>query len=305
MEDERSRPFHVGFEALRWSIFGEQPLRAAISFDAPGTFDDLTRSDIAVWHSETFARNPDAVAIAGGVDSDVAGTSLDALLEGLPSEGSAVAAPNAAGDFTPRRILLHQPDAEVSSISFVARLPPTRLGGEIEDLILTRALGQDGRGELSEAVRARIPGSRGFVAGTANFTREHRILYMAGEADADKIAETEQAVRQAYSDFYRSGPDTELTQLKAPLETLFSELEVFAVDQARSELQSILDGFGTGESMQLSAELAGVTEASLRERLSEAFPAPEEFIVVAVSPDASALPQACVITSPQEAINCP
>lgn len=303
--DGRSRPLHAGFEALRWSIFGEQPLRAAISFDDPGTFDELTREDVADWHAETFARNPDAVAIAGGVDSDVAGPALDALFDGLPGDGPDVPAPEATADYSPRRILLHIPDAEVSSISFVARLPSTRLGGEIEDLILTRALGEDGRGELSEAVRARIPGSRGFVAGTANFTREHRILYMAGEADADSIAEIERIVRQAYSEIYRSGPDAGLAELKAPLEALFSELAVFAVDQARSELQSVLDGFGTGKSLQLSAELASVTEAGLTERLKDAFPAPEEFIVVAVSSDANALPQACVIAEPQEALGCP
>lgn len=305
LEVGRSRPLHAGFEALRWSIFGEQPLRAAISFDAPGTFEELTREDIAVWHAETFARNPDAIAVAGGVGPDVAGPAIDALFEGLPGEGSAVSAPEAKADYAPRRILLHMPNSDVSSISFVARLPPTRLGGEIEDLILTRALGEDGRGELSDAVRERIPGSRGLVVGTANFSREHRILYMAGEADADSIAEIERVVRQAYSKFYRSGPDAGLAELKAPLEAIFSELAVFAVDQARSELQSVLDGFGTGKSLQLSAELAGVTEASLAERLGDAFPAPEEFIVVAVSSDTDALPQACVISTPQEALGCP
>ena len=305
LEKGRTRPLHAGFEVLRWSIFGEQPIRAAISFDDPGTFDELMREDIVAWHTETFARNPDAVAIAGGVGSDVAGPALDALFEGLPRDGADVSAPEAAADYAPRRILFHMPEAEVSSISFVARLPPTRLGDEIEDLLLTRALGEDGRGELAEAVRSRIPGNRGIVAGTANFTREHRILYIAGEADADSIAETERVVRQAYSKFYRSGPDAGLAELKTPLEALFSELAVFAVDQARSELQSVLDGLGTGKSLQLSAELARVTEASLSERLANAFPSPEEFIVIAVSSDASALPQACVIAAPQEALGCP
>ncbi|MCX7351402.1 MAG: hypothetical protein NTZ54_18430, partial [Alphaproteobacteria bacterium] len=52
------------------------------------------------------------------------------------------------------------------------------------------------------------------------------------------------------------------------------------------------------------AFLANVTDESVMKRLQGAFPKPAELTVMAVSPDANALPGACVITAPEQAVNC-
>lgn len=304
MVEAQARFVHASFDAVRWAVFGRHPLRNAMSLDEPGTFEALTRDDIAAWHAETFTRNPDAVVVAGGIDAGAAGAALDALFEGLPESDRGMSR-ETAPNFAPRRVLLHRPNAEVTNLAFVASLPPTRLGGELEDLILIHALGGDDQSVLFNAVRTGLRASYGFGAGMANYTRDHRVLVMAGEVETDKLAEVERVVREAYARFREHGLQGSFADRKAPLEARFSELADFLVDQARSELQSALDGHPPGRSLVLNDELASVTEGAVTARLRDDFPAPDGFMVIAVSPDADALPGACVIQAPREAADCP
>ena len=304
MAEAQARHVHAGYDAVRWAVFGTQPLRNAMSLDEQGTFEALTRDDVAAWHAETFTRNPEAVVVAGGIDAEAAGAALDALFEGLPESGRAVSR-EATADFSPRRILLHRPHAEVTNLAFIAPLPPSRMGGEIEDQILVHALGGDDQGVLFEAVRTGLRASYGFGAGIANYTREHRVLLMAGEVEADRLAEVERVVRAAFARFREHGPQGSLADRKAPLEAIFSELADFLVDQARSELQGALDGHAPGRSLELNEELASVTEDAMKARLRDDFPGADGIIVIAVSPDAEGLPGACVIQVPREAADCP
>lgn len=296
--EERSRPAAAGFEAVRWAVFGEQPLRNALSLHG---LDALTRDDIITWHAETFTRSPDAITVAGAIDAKAAGAALDALFEALPEQRREVQQA-VSPDFTPRRILLHMPEAVVSTLAFIAPLPPTQKGAEIEDLLLTHALGGDDQSVLFDAVRTQLRASYGFGAGVNNYTREHRFLFMAGEVDTNQVAETEAVVREAYATFRTNGLEGDLADRKAPLASHFSEMAVLVAVQANSALESALDGYPPGR--LLNEELEAVTESSLNERLDTAFPNADEFIVIAVSPEAEALPGACVIKAPREAAGC-
>ncbi|XGA80734.1 insulinase family protein [Halomonas sp. CH40] len=299
--EERAQPVAAGFEAVRWAVFGEHPLRNALSLYDLNPLDELTRDDITGWHAETFTRSPEAVAVAGDIDAGSAGEALDALFAGLPEQVREVQR-SVSPDFTPRRILLHMPQAEVSTLAFIAPLPPTREGGEVEDLLLTHALGGDDQSVLFDAVRTQLRASYGFGAGVNNYTREHRILAMAGDIDTNQVAETEAVVREAYANFRQDGLKGELADHKAPLASRLAELADLVAVQASSALESALDEYPVERS--LNEELEAVTEASLNERLNTAFPSMDEFIVIAVSPDAEALPEACVIMTPREAVDC-
>lgn len=304
MAEAQAQPVHAGFDAACWAVLGAQPLRNALFLDDPGTFEDLTREDVVTWHSETFTRTPDAIVVAGGIGTADAGAAIDALLTGLPEAAQDVSR-EAAPDYTARRILLHLPDAQTSTLSFIAPLPPTRQGGELEDLILIDALGGDDQSVLFEAVRTELRASYSFGAGMANYTRDHRILFLTGQVEAAKLADAERVVREAYAAFREDGPQGSLAERKAPLEERLSKLSDSVVKQARSELQGPLDGSPPGRALGLLDELAAVSGKTLMARLRDAFPAPDSFIVIAVSPDANALPGACVITTPSEAADCP
>lgn len=129
-------------------------------------------------------------------------------------------------------------------------------------------------------------------------------MFMNGEIETEKLAQAEDIVLQAYATFLESGPTGSLADRKSPLEVNLSTLPEYVTGQAASELQSQLDGFTPGRSLQLIEELDVVSEASIAERLASAFPAETDFIVIAVSADVTALPGACVITTPEDAVNC-
>lgn len=304
MAEAQAQPAHAGFDAARWAVYHEQPLRNALSLDDPDTFTTLIREDVSAWHQETFTSMPEAIVIAGDITPADAGAALDTLLSGLP-EAYRQLARAAEPDFSPRRILLHMPEAEVTTLGFIAPLPPNRQGSEMEDLILMHALGGDDQSLLFNAVRTELRATYGFGAGIGNYTREHRILAMTGEIETEKLAEAEKVVREAYARFITEGLQGPLAERKTSLEAHFEELSEYVVDQARSELQSALDGLSVGRSLELTKELAAVTEDSISERLNTAFPAADALLVIAVSPDATSLPGACVITTPRDAAACP
>ncbi len=304
MAETQAQPAHAGFDAARWAVFGTQPLRNALSLDEPGVFADLTREDVVAWQAKIFTRTPEAIVVAGGINAADAGAAIDALLAGLP-EASRNVTQEAVPDYTARRILLHAPKSQTTTLSFIASLPPTQAGSELEDFILIQALGGDDQSVLFEAVRSELRASYGFGAAIANYTREHRVLFLTGEVETGKLADVESVVREVYAAFRQSGPSGDLDARKAPLAANFTRMQDFVVDQARSELQNALDGFDAGRSLRLADELQSITERTLMDRLASAFPEAEDFIVIAVSPDVDALPGACVFRAPAEAANCP
>ncbi|HEV8033693.1 insulinase family protein [Yoonia sp.] len=304
MTAAQAQAAHASFDAARWAVFGEAPMRNALSLDDPATFSDVSRADIVAWHQSTITRTPEAIVVTGAIDADAAGAAIDALLTGLP-EAAPQLPREISINLSPRRILLHMPDATVTNLAFIARLPPTSQGGEIEDLILVHALGGDDQSVLFDAVRTQLRATYGFGAGMANYSRNHRILFMTGEVEDAKLADAAQVVRDAYADFKQTGPEGELADRKQPLNTSFTGLSEFVIDLARSEIQSALDGFPVGRSLALVEELAEVSDTDIMNRLTDDFPGPDDFIVIAVSPNADALPGACVITTPSQAAGCP
>ena len=304
MAEARVQPVHRSFDAARWAVFGDHPLRNALSLDEPGTFESLTRDDVVAWHLETITRVPEAIVIAGDLNAEEAGSAIDALFDGLPKHGGEITR-QVDPNFSPRRILLHMPGAETTNLAFIAPLPATRLGKEFEDLIISQTLGGGDQSVLFEAVRTGLRASYDFGSGINNYTREHRILFLTGAVETNRLAETEMVVREAYAAFLATGPSGALSDRTAPLEAHLANLSDYVVDQARTELQSALDGFETGRTLALPDELATVTEASIAERLAADYPRESAFLVIAVSSDATALPAACVVTTPRAAADCP
>jgi len=303
LAEVRGLPAHAGFEAVRWAVFGHQPLRNAMSMDKPGTVHDLTRADVVAWHAETFTRKPQAIVVAGGISVEEAGVAIDTLLNGLPDKVSTNSRLSST-DYSARRILLHQPEAEVTTLALIAPLPSTRKEGEFQDIILLQALGGDDQSVLFNAVRTKLRASYGFEAGVTNYTREHRIMFLTGQVESDKVTHVERVVREAYAGFRQTGSLGDLNTRIKSLEANSKELAQSVTAQARSELQSALDGFEVGRSLRIVEKLSVITEDSLRERLLKEFPNQEDFIVIAISPDPEALAQSCIIRSPAEAVDC-
>lgn len=164
MAEAQAQPAYAGFDAVRWAVLGDQPLRNALSLDEPGTIDSLTRADVVAWYAQTFTRSPEAIVVVGEIDAENVGIAIDALLDGLTTTTAALSR-ESTPDFTARRILLHRPEAQVTNLAFIAPVPPTRQGGEMEDLLLIHALGGDDQSVLFDAVRTELRAGYIFLGG--------------------------------------------------------------------------------------------------------------------------------------------
>ena len=304
MAEVTSQPANRGYDALRWAILGDTPLRQALSIDPPEMITTATRDEVLVWHQETVTRTGAKVVIAGEIGRETAGKVVDALLAGLP-DGSPETAMARAADFTPRRILLHVPEAQTSTLVFLGSLPPSREGSEFEDILLATALGGDDQSVLFDAVRTGLRASYGFGAFLDAYTRDLRILVLTGEVETTKLAEAETIVLKAYADFLELPQMGDLAARKATFEANGEQIAKDPIAASFSALMALLDGTDPNMALTLPSLLDTVTQATVQARATSAFPAADELTVVAVSPDAAALPGACVITAPVQARDCP
>jgi len=302
MSEARSQPSHQGFDALRWAVMWDHPLRALLSLDDRAQFDALTLEDVRNWHSGTVIAQPEAVIVIGDLSPDRAGAALDRLLAGLPAGQPGTR--DMTLDYRPRQILLHLPNATEAHLAFIAPLPATRHGGDLEDLLLTTALGASEDSVLFAAVRDGLRASYSFDAGVGNYTRENRFLVMTGALDATKLAEAVDVVHSAYAGFREAGPEGQIEDLVAPYRAAFEQNQDYVVDQGGMELETTLDGFAAGHSLSMVAMSDALTTASLRDRLQGHWPQAQDFVILAVSPEADALPGACVIAKAEDAKDC-
>ncbi|MDD7973818.1 M16 family metallopeptidase [Roseinatronobacter alkalisoli] len=300
--EAQSQPMQQGFDALRWAILGDHPLRAMLSLDDPDAFASLSLDDLRAWHSATVTAQPEAVVITGDITPEQAGAGLDTLLARLPERESQLR--EIVLDYRPRQILLHLPDSEEAHLTFIAPLPATRLGGDLEDLILATALGGGEDSVLFASVRDGLRASYSFSAGLGNYTRETRFLVMTGALESAKLADAVDVVRDAYAGFRDTGPDGDINDRKAPWRQAFERNSDYVIDLGMVELEATLDGFPTGHSLNIIDMLDALTAADLRNRLQGHWPHAQDFVIMAVSPDAAALPGACVITRPEDAKDC-
>jgi predicted Zn-dependent peptidase len=197
------------------------------------------------------------------------------------------------------------PKAQTSTLVFIGPLPPTRDGGEYEDVLLATALGGDDKSVLFDAVRTGLRASYGFGAGLDGYTRDLRVLVLTGEVETAKLPEAEGIVRQAYANFLKSPRMGDLAARKSPFEANVKEAAKDPMAASFSALMALLDGQNPDIALTLPSLLEKVTDATVQSRAASAFPAVDQLIVLAVSPDSAALPGACVITSPAEAASCP
>ncbi|WP_299403654.1 insulinase family protein [uncultured Roseobacter sp.] len=304
MAEASAAPAHQGFAAVRWAVLGDIPLRRALSVDPPEQITSATPEDVASWHRETIVRNDAKIVIAGAIDAEEAGAAIDDLFAGLPAAGARVAK-TPSTDFTPRRILLHVPEANTSTLSFVAPMPPMRDGGELEDIILVSALGEGKDSVLFEAVRTQLRATYGLSAHLDAYTRDIRLLYFGGEVETSKLAQAATIVQEAYASFREVGPPQGfLESLEGPFVAQSKKTAADPVAASTSALMALLDDQDPSVALDLASALDRVTSETLRQRLANAFPAAQDFIIVAVSPDADALPNACVISKPRDVTDC-
>lgn len=295
------------FDALRWSVFGDQPARAALSPGSADIINSVSQEDTRTWARTVLTKSNPVVVIAGDLDTKAASKITDTIFQGVPDandEGKPGNATSVEADFSPKRLLVHNPASDVSTLSFVGPLPAIKKGAEFADLLLLTELGQGAESILFNAVRTKMRAAHGYGAGISAFTTDTRFLVMSGQVETSRIEEAETVVREAYARFLNDGPFSDLAELKEPIMNNLREAEKDTGASSYSVLQAIVSKQPWTLESSAIEQLEATTEELLKERLSSAFPAPDELFVLVSSPDASALPDACVISQPSEAVDC-
>ena len=130
-------------------------------------------------------------------------------------------------------------------------------------------------------------------------------MFIAGEVETEKLAEAADLVRTTYESF-RAAPDlTGLDDLRRGMAEGTAQNVLYVDVAARTMLELALDGRSPGDAPRLGELLENVTAQDIQDRLASVFPSGDNFIVIAASPDASALPGACVITKIEQVAQCP
>lgn len=281
-----------------WALLGGgSTLRAHVG-EASSVLLAITGADLSRWHASVFRRSPSMlIAIAGDIDEAAAGAAVDALLGKLPRAAAVRMAPPPV-NFAPRRILLHVPSAPKSVLAFLGVRPqPT---SRAEDAIIADVV-NDSDGPVFAALRSELSAAYSISLRYLDFGAERRHLVVSGEVETAKLAQAEVAFRAAYGALRQKGLADSLDARKDWISRSYDN--DFSTPSDSVDQVVVVNSYGGGAGDTFSSLVARVTNADLSARLL-AFPRPEDLLVVAVSPDAKALPGACVITAPEQAASC-
>jgi len=304
-EESRSLAAHQMWAAARTAVLSDGPLNNFMSLPELSKISDVDENDLRRWHAETIVQAGVTVSVTGAISRKDAGKAIDRLLSGLPAGQSVTAASSQPVDFSPRIILVHLPDAEKSTLGFVGQMPPTEEGGDLTDLLALNFFARSGSGPLFNAVRTRLRASYGFQAGLTNYDRATGILYIGGEVETSKLAEVSETVLKTYSDF-RTSPDlTGFDNLRHAMAEGSAKNVKYVDIAARSILELALDNREPSDAPRIGELLKAIQARDVEARMANVFPSADSLIIVAASPDANALPGACVVTEFKDAAQCP
>ncbi len=138
------------------------------------------------------------------------------------------------------------------------------------------------------------------------YARSARVMVMSGEVETAQTAAVRDVVRQVYADMGQKPLDAAtVSRWRDVLADGFDQLKDDTTNRATTMVEAMLYGFDPLMFEQSPQWIAALSPETLHRRYAQDYPKPEDLTVIAVSPDANALPDACVITAPREVLNCP
>ena len=137
-----------------------------------------------------------------------------------------------------------------------------------------------------------------------NYSRAQRGFIIAGEIDTKKMPDARDAVLAAYSSF-RTEPDLDsLTDITQRIANSIRHEMVFVSSSARMIRELLLDDRDPQEYQTLPYMMSQLNGDAVKQRLLSAFPEATNLSVFAAGPSPSAFPEACIITTTEQALDC-
>ncbi|MGH1412633.1 MAG: M16 family metallopeptidase [Pelagimonas sp.] len=295
---------HQMWALARQTVLGQGPLNNYLSLPNLDDINAVSVDDLRRWHAETVVQDAAAIAVTGAISREDAGKVIDQLVSSLQAD-QPKSVPDVDANFAPKTILLHLPEAEKTTLGLLGQLPSTSQGGDLVDLLALGFFERSGSGPLFDAVRTDLRASYGFQAGYSNYDRANRVMFVAGEVETAKLAQATDVIRTTYES-YRTAPDfTGFDEFRRGIAGGFRKNVLYVDVAARTILEFALDARDPSGAPDLGDYLDSITAQTVQERLASVYPSGDDLIVVAASPDASALPGACVVTAIEQVAQCP
>ncbi len=293
-------------ELARNLIMQDNPVRGFFSsaVESESFIESATLDELKQFYFQTVTRSSPTIVMASPFEADRAGRALDVLLDGLP-EGEPVETPESSIDFPAGiTVVLHDPDAERSTLTLAGILPSVSQGGEYEDLIALAVLGQGATSELYEALRPELEASYEFSATALALTSRLRILQISGAVDTDKLAFANETIRQTYEEFRENGLNSSIDGIKRRSSSnmrINTENPRILVPLV---MESVLNGFPAARAIELPGEIEAITPDDINERMRDVFPPVADLLTVIVTSEPDMVSGACVVETPEEYRKC-
>ena len=291
------------WDAARFAILGDSPLYTFLSLPDLGKIAGVKTSDLQEWHLQTITQKPSGIVVTGAISRRDAARMIDQLMSNLP-QGVEQQTYEQQATFESKKILLHVPEAEKTTLSFIGQLPPSAEDGYLTDLLALNYFSQ-GNGPLFDAVRNELRASYSFQSSFTNYNRSTRIMFIAGEVETAKLSDAIRVVTDVY-DGYQKFPDlSNFVDLKQAVADGTKDNVRYVDVAARTILELVLDERSPNEAPKLGETIEAILAKDVAARMSAKFPDANTLLVVAASYDVNALPGACVVTEIKQVAECP
>ena len=293
----------LAFAAKDWATFGEHPFTVSKTLEDPDSASEVARLDLESWAQETYSSDPFAFILAGDIDAKRAGSLVDRLLKGLPemqiSPAELPVASHKSG-----RVLIHVQGAKDSYIVISGTVPVSPMWPKFDDQFIVQTLASSDGGLINDAVRKSLRAAYSVKAAVYESHYKSHYLAIHGFVETSRVDAAVEEILRSYGNYVESPSVEGLDRYRAgSLETLHRTGND-PVSLSLAALRAVLRGHDVSALLELRARAESLSPDMIRERVWNDYPDADDLLVVVVSPDAYALPGACVIEAPKEVLEC-
>jgi len=295
---------------LAWNLFREtsladHPYKQFWSLQPLDGINSIELEDVKSWHENSFSSQALTITVAGNAELADINRAIDTVLEGMPATEQTPMTNFPGPDLLEKTILLHKPNVEKTVILIVGHLPAHSEEDDVAMQLGVGVLGWGKQSRLFKAVRSELRASYGFGAGTWDMTRKHRVLHLSGEIETGKAQQVLDTVRDSYKKFRNGGVGlVEFPIAKRfYLQRIREEIEEPA-SVAYLMMDAEMNGFGKDYMPNIVDKISAQSRSNVNQTIQRGFPEFDSMLKIIVTPDASAITDACIITEIDQWESC-
>ncbi|MCR9137787.1 MAG: insulinase family protein [Alphaproteobacteria bacterium] len=295
---------------LAWSLAREimledHPFKRFWTAAPVDEIQSISAPQIDTWHKGAFGTADLTITAAGTAGPETVARAIDLALAGLPKSANPNPVAFQGPRIRPGTIVLHDPDSPKSLIMTLGELPGAPATDDDIYGIATAVLGLGKQSRLFKAIRSQLRAAYGFGAGMESVARHHRLLRMGGEVDTALLPQALDAMRQSYETFRREGIAREEFPIARNFHLQRIEQNLSRPAGMATMLMENRLNAGSAEDFEtLANRIEALERTAVNDTIMANYPPFDEMLTIVITPDATAIADACVITAVDEWRKC-